>query len=195
MVHVTADGKTVLIQKIPTKHFQPCGDLQLLLFIYSLVVAALHEAHEGLLEIAEEGEGGIAGGDVEGALVLIGDEFRKVQHQIEQYDNQNDGVLLLHHPLDVVDMVVDDLTDKLPCLRMILPLTGTEHVVGLLIVIIGRASVADGITGIEIEDLQDVVVVFIITINLFEPGVVAGRLDEIAGQSEGIVFFRHALVL
>ena len=126
-----------------------------MLFIYSLVVAALHEAHEGLLEIAEEGESGVTGGDVEGALVLVSDEFRKVQHQIEQYDKQNDGVLLLHHPLDVVDMVVDDLTDELPCLWVILPLTGTEHVVSLLIVIIGRAPVADGITGIEVEDFQD----------------------------------------
>ena len=41
-------------------------------------MAALHEAHEGLLEIAEEGESGVTGGDIEGALVLVGDEFRKV---------------------------------------------------------------------------------------------------------------------
>ena len=74
----TKEVRDSLNTKIPTKHFQPCGDLQLLLFIYSLVVAALHEAHEGLLEIAEEGESGVTGSDVESALVRVGDEFRKV---------------------------------------------------------------------------------------------------------------------
>ena len=125
-------------------------------------MSALQIAHEGLLQIPEEGKGCVAGGNVEGTQRFVGNEFRKIQHQIKQYDGQNDGVVLLHHPLDIVDMVVDNLTNKLSRLRVILPLTGTEHVVGLLIVIIGRTSVANGIAGIEIEDLQDAVVIFII---------------------------------
>ena len=154
-------------------------------------MSALQETHEGLFKIKVNGEGGLADGNVEGDLLLVGDQFHQIQCQIGVDDEQDYGVVFLHHPLDVVDMVVDNLTDELSCLRMILPLAGTEHVVGLLIIIVGRSPAAYLKTGIEVHQFKDIVIVFIITINMFVSGVTSCRLDEIVGQSERVIFVSH----
>ena len=154
-------------------------------------MSALQETHKGLFKIKVNGEGGLADGDVEGDLLLVGDQCHQIQSQIGIDDEQDYGVVLLHHPLDVVDMVVDDFTDQLSCLRVILPLAGTKHVVGLLIIIIGRSPAAYLKTGIEVHQFKDIVIVFIITINMFVSGITSCRLDEIAGQSERVIFVSH----
>ena len=143
---------------------------------------ALQETHEGLFKVPVDGEGGLADGDVEGDLLLVGDQCHQIQRQIGIDDEQDYGVILLHHPLDIVDMVVDDFTDELSCLRVILPLTGTKHVVGLLIIIIGRSPAAY---------LKTIVIVFIIAIYMFVSGITSCRLDEIAGQSKRVIFVSH----
>ena len=154
-------------------------------------MSTLQETHKGLFKIKVNGEGGLADGNVEGNLFLVGDQFHQIQCQIGIDDKQDYGVVLLHHPLDIVDMVVDDFTDELSCLRVILPLTGTKHVVGLLIVIIGRSPAAYLKTGIEVHQFKHVVIVFIITINMFVSGITSCRLDEIAGQSKRVIFVSH----
>ena len=154
-------------------------------------MSALQETHKGLFKIKVNGEGGLADGDVKGDLLLVRDQCHQVQCQIGVDDKQDYGIILLHHPLDIVDMVVDDFTDQLSCLRVILPLAGTEHVVGLLIVIIGWSPAAYLKTGIEVHQLKDIVIVFIIAINMFVFGVTPCRLDEIAGQSKRVIFVSH----
>ena len=154
-------------------------------------MSALQKTHKGLFKIKVNGEGSLAYGNVEGNLLLVGDQCHQVQRQIGVDDKEDYGVILLHHPLDVVDMVVDNLTDELSCLRMILPLAGTEHVVGLLIIIVGRSPAAYLKTGIEVHQFKDIVIVFIITINMFVSGVTSCRLDEIAGQSKRVIFVSH----
>ena len=156
-------------------------------------MSALQETHKGLFKIKVNGEGGLADGDVEGDLLLVGDQCHQIQSQIGIDDEQDYRVILLHHPLDIVDMVVDDFTDELSCLRVILPLAGTEHVVGLLIVIIGRSPAAYLKTGIEVHQFKHVVIVFIITINMFVSGITSCRLDEIAGQSKRVIFIIHLI--
>ncbi len=152
---------------------------------------ALKETHEGLFKIPVNGESGLASGDVESDLLFVRDQFHQIQRQKGVYDEQDYGVILLHHPLDTVDMVVDDFTNELSCLRVILPLASTEHVVGLLIVIIGRPPAAYLKTGIEVHQFKDIVVIFIIAINMFVSGVTSCRLDEIAGQSKRVIFVSH----
>ena len=154
-------------------------------------MSALQETHKGLFKIKVNGKGGLAYGNVEGDLLLVGDQRHQIQCQIGIDDEQDYRVILLHHPLDIVDMVVDDFTDQLSCLRVILPLAGTKHVVGLLIVIIGRSPAAYLKTGIEVHQLKDIVVIFIIAINMFVSGVTSCRLDEIAGQSKRVIFVSH----
>ena len=182
------------ITQIPAGHFQPCGDLQLLV-IYSPIVAAFQETHESLLQIPVDGEGSLTSGDVEGNQLLVGNQFHQVQRQIGVDNEQDHRVILLHHPLDVVDMIVDNLTDELSCLRMVFPQAGTEHIVSLLIVIISRATLADFKTGIEVHKLQEIVIIFIIAVNLFVSGIAPCLLDEITGQSESVIFvFHHILI-
>ena len=156
-------------------------------------MSALQETHKGLFKIKVNGEGGLADSDVEGDLLLVRDQCHQIQRQIGVDYKQDYGIILLHHPLDIVDMVVDNFTDELSCLRVILPLTGTEHVVGLLIVIIGRSPATYLKTGIEVHQLKDIVVVFIITINMFVSGITSCCLDEIAGQSKRVIFIIHLI--
>lgn len=154
-------------------------------------MSALQETHEGLFKVPVDGEGGLADGNIEGNLLLVGDQCHQIQRQIGVDDKENYGVILLHHPLDIVDMVVDDFTDELSCLRVILPLTGTKHVVGLLIIIIGRSPAAYLKTGVEVHQFKDIVIVFIIAIYMFVSGITSCRLDEIAGQSKRVIFVSH----
>lgn len=60
----------------------------------------LQETHEGLLKVPEDGEGGLAGGNVECAQILIGHEMHHIQREIGKHDEKNQNVVLLHHPLD-----------------------------------------------------------------------------------------------
>ena len=156
-------------------------------------MASFEKAYEGLLQIPEDGEGSIAEGEIVDYLTRSDVECRQIDSKTEHDDYQNYGVILLHHPLDIVDMVVDDFTDELSCLRVILPLAGTEHVVGLLIVIIGRSPAAYLKTGIEVHQFKDIVIVFIIAIYMFVSGITSCRLDEIAGQSKRVIFIIHLI--
>ena len=81
-------------------------------------MATLEEAHDGLLQIPEGGEGGIAEGEIVDYLTRSDIECRQIDCKIEHDDYHDYGVILLHHPLDVMDMIADDLTDKLACLGM-----------------------------------------------------------------------------